>query len=118
MTTHEQLASELTRYLLGELTPAEREQLDRHLGGCGECRAELRNLQAGEALLAMSSPAVQPPQPARTRLLNAIASEPKHAPAPAAPPRRPAMFWWLWSPAIASLALAIAVALLWHDNRD
>src|SRR5258706_15624762 len=119
MQNHEQFAAELPRYLLGEIEAGERAELDRHLGACGECRAELQKLQGDLALVALSSPVAQPPQSSRVRLLEAIRREPRMKPVAvetAAPRLR--LFWWIWSPSIAALALALAVALLWHDNRD
>jgi anti-sigma-K factor RskA len=117
MQQHEQFAGDLTRYLLGELAPGERAELERHLGACGACRAELRKLHGDIALLALASPVQQPPAHARQRLLDAIAHEPKLVPMP---PReeRPRLLWWLWAPSVAALVLAIAGGLLWRDNQD
>ena len=117
MTQHEQFADELVRYLLDELTADERRELERHLGACGECRAELVKLRGDAALLTLSSPLATPPPRARARLMAAIAREPRMAVvASGSRPRTAA--WWVWIPSFATLALAIAVGLLWHDNLD
>jgi anti-sigma-K factor RskA len=117
MMSHEQVAGDLTRYLLGELGPDERTDVERHAASCDECRSELQRLQGDLALLAMSSPQTTPPPRARARLLAAIGREPRMAPAIVKPgPSR--AFWWIWTPSVAALALAIVVGLLWHDNAD
>lgn len=38
--------TELIAYLIGDLTPAEREQVEKHLGGCEGCRRERDAFQA------------------------------------------------------------------------
>ena len=115
MNGHETFSAELTRYLLGELPDSERNELERHLGACGECRAELEKLRAAEALLALSAAEAAPPARARTRLMAAIAREPRLAVVHEGAHRRP---WWMWVPTAAALALAIAVGLLWQENAD
>ena len=116
MTTgHEQFAEELTRYLLGELPDSDRALLERHLGSCGECRAELDQLRSAEALLTLTGDEAAPPPRARARLMAAIAREPRMAVVhQAARPRA----WWVWIPPIVALALAIAVGVLWQENSD
>ena len=115
MTGHETFSEELTRYLLDELSPGERGSLERHLGGCGECRAELDKLRAAEALLTLTSAEAAPPPRARARLMAAIEREPRLAVVHEGAHRRA---WWIWIPSAATLALAIAVGLLWQDNAD
>src|SRR5260370_40915720 len=117
MMSHEQSSGELIRYALGELDPHERADVERHAGSCGECRGELQRLQGDLALLALASPRTTPPPRARARFLAAIGREPRMAPAVVRPGRsRP--WWWVWTPSLAALALAIVVGLLWHDNAD
>jgi len=115
MNGHETFSEDLTRYLLGELSPDERRSLERHLGSCGECRAELEKLRVGEALLTLTSAEAAPPPRARARLMSAIAREPRLAVVHESAHRRG---WWIWIPTAATLALAIAVGLLWQENAD
>src|SRR5207253_10887200 len=116
LMSHEQVAGELTPYLLGELSALECADVERHLGACGECRSELQKLQGDFALLALSSPRAVPSPQARARLLAAIRREPHMAPVPVRPDHR--LWWWLWTPSMAVLALVVVVGLLWHDNVD
>ena len=116
MTQHEQIAGDLTRYLLGELSAGERSEVERHLGACGECRAELQRLHGDASVLALTSPPTAPPPRARARLLAAIAREPRLQ--VAAGGSRHRALWWAWIPSFAALALAIAVGLLWRENTD
>ena len=51
-TDHERWRDELAAYLLGALEPGEAAELERHLAGCAECRAELRLAAAGGAAAA------------------------------------------------------------------
>jgi len=50
----------LSAYLDDELTPAERAEVDQHLAGCAECRADL-DAEAEVRLLVRELPAVDPP---------------------------------------------------------
>ncbi len=119
MNGHDTFAEELTRYLLDELPAEERRSLEHHLGSCGECRAELEKLRAAEALLTLTTAEAAPPARARARLMAAVAHEPRmavvHEKAHASAHRRA---WWIWIPTAATLALAIAVGLLWQENVD
>ena len=115
MNGHETFSEDLTRYLLDELSPGERSELEHHLGSCGECRAELDKLRAAEALLTLTSAETAPPPRARARLMAAIEHEPRMAVVTGSAHRRA---WWIWIPTAATLALAIAVGLLWQENSD
>src|SRR5581483_10674166 len=77
MTTHEQFAADFLPYLLGELSPAEQAELERHLGSCGECRAELERSRTDLAMLSLSSADAAAPPAARARLMAAVAREPR-----------------------------------------
>ena len=48
---HGTVQNELSDYLDGDLTEAERERLDRHLDGCACCSAYLRTLRRTAGLL-------------------------------------------------------------------
>ena len=68
-------------FLYDELTSAERNDLEAHLSGCGECRVELEGLRSTRTHLALWSP---PPPDLGFRMISGGS-----APAPALPrPRR------------------------------
>ena len=58
--TGEHLNDVLSAYLDGELTPAERAEVDTHLATCAECRADL-DAEADVRQLLRDLPAVDPP---------------------------------------------------------
>ena len=58
--TGEHLDDVLSAYLDGELTPAERTDVDAHLAACAECRADL-DAEADVRQLLRDLPAVDPP---------------------------------------------------------
>ncbi len=109
MSVHEQFAEELVLLALGELTGERRTSVEHHLQGCTDCREELMKLQSDLARLALSAPQVAPPARARTRLMDAVAREPRVAPRPKRTP-------WMLVPAFSAAVLLIAAALLWQQN--
>lgn len=63
-------------YVLGALSPGERETFEQHLAECAACRAEVGRLRPIVDALPWAAPSVAPPAELRARLLAAIASEP------------------------------------------
>ena len=59
-TEHEHRGDELAAYLLDALEPGEAAELERHLAGCEECRAELEWLRPAVQLLPESVERVEP----------------------------------------------------------
>jgi len=59
--THEQAIERLDDYVSGELPDIERRLLERHLEGCGECRAEVEAIRALLADVAKLPTAIAPP---------------------------------------------------------
>jgi anti-sigma factor RsiW len=59
--THEQAIERLDDYASGELPDIERRLVERHLEGCGECRAEAEAIRALLAEVAALPAAVAPP---------------------------------------------------------
>ncbi|HEV7588520.1 MAG TPA: zf-HC2 domain-containing protein, partial [Longimicrobium sp.] len=59
--THEQAIERLDDYASGELPDIERRLMERHLAGCGECRAEAEAIRALLAEVAALPAAVAPP---------------------------------------------------------
>jgi len=105
MKTHEQFADDLALYALGEMAGSDRQEFEEHLHTCAACRRELQALRGDLGLLGLSSSGPQPPARSKERLLQAIAAEPRRAPAPAPVelPRRSS--WLAWVPAVIAIAL-------------
>lgn len=72
---HEQWRNELAPYLLGALDPGEVAELDRHLAGCEECRAELEQLRPVARALPESVERVDPPARLRERVMAEVQSD-------------------------------------------
>ena len=71
---HERVRGELSDYLDGELSEAERERLDHHLDGCAACAAYLRTLRQTVGLLGEL-----PGRPAPARARDAIVERARSA---------------------------------------
>lgn len=112
MTVHEQFAEDLALYSLGALQGDAKAALEKHLQECASCRRELDQLRGDSALLAMSATGPRPPSRSRTRLLDAIAREPRTQPS------RSRLNWWAivgWAAAAVMLVFVIGVSQ--HDKR-
>jgi anti-sigma factor RsiW len=59
--THEQAIERIDDFASGELPDIERRMMERHLDGCGECRAEAEALRALLAEVAVLPRAIAPP---------------------------------------------------------
>jgi len=110
MTGHEQFAEDLSLYALGALPPEEQIALEKHLSDCAGCRRELEMLHGDMALLALSTAGPRPPAPARQRLIQAIAQEPRQA---RAARQRP---WWALVPAFVAAAMAAIAVFFWMQS--
>src|SRR5579862_583366 len=87
------------KYLLGELTPDQREQFEEHFFGCEDCALDVR---AGHAFIAHTKAALSEPTPARTM--------------PADSRERPAgWFGWL-RPALVVPTFAVLLAIVGYQN--
>ncbi len=78
--SHEELRHLLGGYVLGGLSPADRAELESHLTGCAECRAELAGFAPLPGLLGRTAPAatgapVVPPPDLLPRLLTGVRRE-------------------------------------------
>jgi anti-sigma-K factor RskA len=69
---HERWRDELSAYLLGVLDPGEAAELERHIEGCAECRAELRWLRPAVGTLPESVERVEPSPRLRARLMEEV----------------------------------------------
>jgi anti-sigma-K factor RskA len=114
MSVHEQFAEDLSLYALGALEGDERLALEKHLTECEDCRRELGELQGGAALLAFSVSGPKPPSRSRTRLMAAVAREPRMQ---ARPVGRKAAWWRPFGWAVAAVAVVL-IALLLRQNGD
>lgn len=94
---HDRYKSQLPGYLLGALAPGERTDLEHHLNGCAECRAELTWLEPATAVLAADVDQVAPSPNLKGRIMaaveadlaeNPVEPEPSSDPAPAREPSR------------------------------
>jgi anti-sigma-K factor RskA len=117
---YEQLAA---GYVLGALEPDDEHVFQRHLGGCSQCEANVRDLEEVVGTLAYAAPPVDPPETLWASIQREIRPEQRRVqPQPQPQPRtvRPRR----WAPLVARLAAAaaiVAVAALsvWNLNlRD
>lgn len=123
-------------YVVGSVTPLERELVDSHLTMCAACRQLEAELREVEKLLPFLAPEADPPPALKARLMDAVRAEPRGALADATIPgpsdqgasaaqyvyaaRRPvdrarhrvSTPRWRFSERIAALVLAAAVVLL------
>ncbi len=112
MSVHEQFADDLALYALGALQGSERAALQAHLTQCAACRRELQHLCGDMGLLGLATMGPGPPPAARTRLLSAMAKEPRvHM------VLKQARRWWLLVPAAAAIVLAVVSVVLWRQNK-
>ena len=104
--------ADVAGYALGRLNPHERARFEAHLRACGDCRAELAELQEAADLLALAPPAAAPPPDLEARALAAVRRAAAEdgagagTPAPQQPPR-PSRFR-AWAPRLGAAALAAA----------
>ena len=92
---HDQLGDQAASYVLGALTPAERQAFEAHLAECARCAAEVRGFAPVVAALAHLAPPAEVAAPVRARLLATLSK------------RSPSYFSWL--AAAASVVLAVAL---------
>lgn len=112
MSVHEQFAEDLALYALGALDESAKTSVEAHLRECASCRRELEQLRGDAALLALSSSGPKPPSRAKTRLLDAIAREPR------VPQQRIRAPWWAVPGWVATAAMVAIAVLLWQQNAQ
>lgn len=101
--TCQELEALLHPYLDGELTPAQRKDVDAHLPGCADCRARLKDWQAMHTALQAPELRFKASDTLRARLGNEL----KKADA-----RRGRERWPLWTAAAAVLVVSVGL-LTW-----
>ncbi|MGH9589561.1 MAG: anti-sigma factor [Terracidiphilus sp.] len=106
-------------YALGALDGEEKQALEAHLSGCGQCRQELAQARARASLLGLTAAPVAPPPAAKSALMERIhgkASMPKVQTMPAQPRKKR---WGLtFSLSFAAAAVILAFACYWLGKDD
>jgi anti-sigma-K factor RskA len=115
----EQLAA---GYVLGALEPDDEHAFQRHLDGCAQCEASVRELEEVVGELAYAAPPVDPPATLWASIRRQVHPE-RRRPQPrprGAPPRpRRAAGPWLARLAAAAAIVALAALSVWNlDLRD
>jgi anti-sigma-K factor RskA len=112
---HPQFEVDLDLYALGALDSEEAQELASHLEACPECMHKLEEARVRVALLALAAPPQEAPSRLKGRLLEQIRGRPSGQPSP-----RLAVFWQWAAPAMAALALVLAVwaVALRTENRE
>lgn len=72
MQGHDDIRDQLTGHVLGELSPAEREQVQTHLAGCAECATEGDELARALQGIGLAQEPITPPAALRGRVLAAL----------------------------------------------
>jgi anti-sigma-K factor RskA len=108
---HESRRNELAAYLLGALEPGEAAELERHLAGCEECRADLEWLRPAAQTLPEAVERVEPPRGLRARVMAEVETDAERGAAPAGGYGR-RLLAWLRGPSlrpVAGLAAVLAI---------
>lgn len=110
-TEHDELREQAELYVLGALTPADREAFETHVASCADCAAHVKSLAPVIQALAHTAPQHEPSPALRTRVLGSIPGSPvQTAPISRSVDTRPRSFL-PWLAAAASLVLAAALGV-------
>ena len=107
---HTRWSEDLVAYALGALEPGEAADFERHLGGCEQCRRELRWFEPAVQSLPESVERQEPPPLLRAALRAEVRAD-AQAQAPARAEKRRSWSWFL-RPAMAFAVVILAVALV------
>jgi anti-sigma-K factor RskA len=122
MTDHDRWADAAGAYVLGAMTPRERDEFEHHLATCPACRDDVDELRPAAEALPMASPPVLPPPALKDRIMAEVEREAallaEAGPAADRPvaerPRRrfrfPALTGWRLAPVAAALLIAGVLA--------
>jgi anti-sigma-K factor RskA len=116
---HVRRKDDMAAYVLGALEPEEAAELERHLEGCTECRAELRWLQPAVDLLPEKVERIGAPAGLRARIVEQVREEASGA-GTDSPRQMPFGGRWLqgWRPvAAAGLAALVLAAVAGYAVR-
>jgi anti-sigma-K factor RskA len=108
-TEHDRRREDLAAYALGALEPGEAAELERHLAGCEECRAELEWLRPAVNVLPESVQRVGAPAELRERLMAQVREE-AEGPVAARRAHRWSIGGWSIRPAVGLAALVLLIA--------
>jgi anti-sigma-K factor RskA len=73
MSEHHEMRNLLGPYVMGTLEPEEEREVEEHLGGCAQCREEVRDLRlAHERLLDLASATEAPPPELKNRVMTGM----------------------------------------------
>jgi len=111
MNVHEQYGEDLALYALGALEGSDRDSLEKHLEECASCRRELEQLRGDAALLALTTSGPRPRARAKSRLMDAIAKEPRVQPAKVRAPLLVVLGW------LAAAVMILVAVTLWRQNE-
>ncbi|HNC06937.1 MAG TPA: anti-sigma factor [Solirubrobacterales bacterium] len=134
---HEAFKGQLPAYLLGALDPGERADLEHHLDGCAECKAELTWLEPATATLAAGVEQFEPSSDLKARVMAAVDADLAEHPVPSPDPievdsaprprpeRRPVARWLsgILRPAVlgavaAALFVGVALGVVLNGGDD
>jgi anti-sigma factor RsiW len=100
----------------GEADAPRREEIERHLAQCGECRALESDRERLRTVLRRDLPALRAPAALRQRVLQALDAETAGTLPAGAPPRRAAWrlrpFWWGAASGLGTAAAAATLAFV------
>lgn len=113
MAKCEEIQTELSAYLDGEVQPVERASLSAHLQACAACRAVLASLENVKTSLA-DLPQLKAPSGLAARIHQAALNHDTvlEMPAPARPETARQGTWSFWRPALVSLAALVMLGIL------
>jgi anti-sigma-K factor RskA len=109
---HEAVSARLDEYALGQLSAAERREIEAHARECAACASEIQELSLVMQGLARAPEPVVPPPQLRARVIDAFTRESR-----AAAPARGAS-WRNWLAAAAALVIVLGGALFVVVDRN
>ena len=126
---HERWVDYAGAYVLGAMTPDEREQFEIHLAGCTICSEEVDELRPAAEALPMASPPMVPPRGLKDRIMvevereaqllaQAGSSADRVEPAPPRRRRSWSLGGWRLAPVVAALVIAGVLAGTALDGTD
>lgn len=113
MSVHEQFAEDLALYALDALDGEAKASLEKHLEGCASCRRELEQLRGDASLLALSTAGPKPPARSKSRLMDAIAKEPR-----AQKSRANLVHWWAGLGWVTAALMIVVAVTFWRQNQQ
>jgi anti-sigma-K factor RskA len=105
---HAELTDLAGLYLVGALTPGERQEFEAHLETCAVCQGEIGSMRPAVDALLLAVPSRVPPIDLRRRVLRDVADLPSAADSE---PQKPRPTGLAWIPLAASLLAALALGL-------